>query len=148
MKNLSVSMLLLLIIPSTLFALSSNSPYVLLDGRVYEITDEQINHVLIGQSVGEVTTQADDRTTTYFGNASNHYSIGTKYFKIEGIDIAEAIAVEEQAAYVKAEFSHRAPLHWRTIISYLTPILFLTGLIVIYRIREQLKKTYQSSLSR
>ncbi|WP_208590474.1 hypothetical protein [Gracilibacillus suaedae] len=147
MKKLSIGILLLLLIPTTLHALEWTYSFVVLDGRVYEVTDEQINQSLIGKSIGEVTTQADDRTGKYYGNASNHYPIGTKYLKIEGVDISEAIAVAEQGSYVKAEFVQRVPLHWRNMIYYLTPILFLTVLIITYRIREKVKKKYQNSLS-
>ncbi|WP_091479980.1 hypothetical protein [Gracilibacillus orientalis] len=148
MKKICISMLLLFLIPTTLDALSEVYPFVGLDGRVYEVTDQQIDSSHIGQSVGKVTTQAEDHTGMYYGNASNHYPVGTEYFKMEDTDIGDAIAVEEQGVYVKAEFTHRVPLHWRNIIYYLTPILFLTGLIIIYRIREKVKKNYQTSLSR
>jgi hypothetical protein len=147
MKKLSIGMLLLLLIPTTLHALEWAYPFVVLDGRVYEVTDEQVNQSLIGQSIGEVTTQADDRTGKYYGNGSNYYPVGTKYFKVEGVDISEAIAVEEQGTYMKAEFVQRVPLHWRNIVYYLTPLLFLTGLMITYRIREKVKKKYQNSLS-
>ncbi|QGH35655.1 hypothetical protein GI584_17065 [Gracilibacillus salitolerans] len=147
MKKLWISILLLFLIPTTLHALSWAYTFVVLDGRVYEVTDEQINAALISKSVGEVTTQADDHTGKFYGNASNHFPIGTKYFKMEGTDINDAIAVEEQGTYLKAEFVERVPFHWRNILYYLTPILFLIGLIIIYRAREKVKKNYQNSLS-
>ncbi|MGP4041843.1 hypothetical protein ACTWP4_18360 [Gracilibacillus sp. D59] len=148
MKKICISMLLLFLIPTTLYALTWDYSFVVLDGRVYQVTDEQIDQSLIGKYIGKVTTQADDYTGKYYGNASNHYPVGTEYFEIEGTDIGDAIAVDEQGTHVKAVFAHRVPLHWRNIIYYLIPIFFLTGLIIIYRIREKVKKNYQNSLSR
>lgn len=74
--------------------------FVVWDGYVYVITDEQVSE--IDKEIGHVTKYSD-REGTYSGNFSNVYPKGTKYYSINGISANKAIAVqEEDGTYTKA----------------------------------------------
>ena len=55
----------------------------------------------VDKEIGKVTKYSDEEGT-YSGNFSNTYKKGTKYFRISGINIDEAIAIEEDGQYRKA----------------------------------------------
>ena len=66
--------------------------FVVWNGYIYQISDEYVSD--IGEEVGKVTKYAD-KEGTYFGDFSNKYQKGTKYYEIEGISTDEAIAIKE-----------------------------------------------------
>lgn len=68
-------------------------PFVVWKGYVYVVTEEQVYE--IDKKIGHVTNHTD-REGTYWGNFSNAYEIGTKYYSIVGISTNEAIAVQTQ----------------------------------------------------
>lgn len=120
-------------------ALSWAFPFVVWKGNVYEVTDEVVHKEEIGKQIGEVKRMPNEMTGNYFGDASNAFSKGTKYFEIKAISSKEAIAVEaEEAEWVKAVFAHKAPFHWMDLITTLLPTITLIVIIIfiILRLRK------------
>lgn len=77
--------------------------FVQWEGKTYIVTDNKVEKNKIGKEIGKVTTYSD-REGTYFGNFSNTYKAGTKYYEIIGIDRNQAIAVEkEEGLFIQAE---------------------------------------------
>ena len=76
-----------------------NSSFVVWDDYIYEISNEYVTDV--EEQIGKVTKYSDEEGA-YSGNFSNTYKKGTKYFRISGISLDEAIAVEEDGQYKKA----------------------------------------------
>lgn len=74
------------------FALDWAYPFVVWKGKMYEVTDEEVQE--IGEQIGKVRRKANETTGKYFGDASNALPKGTKYYEIKGISTNEAIAVE------------------------------------------------------
>ena len=78
-----------------------NSNFVILDGYVYEMSNEYVMEV--EEEIGKVTKYSD-KEGMYSGNFSNMlYKKGTKYYAIVGVNTDEAIAVEENGKYRKAK---------------------------------------------
>ena len=76
------------------------SSFVVWDDYIYQLDEEYVLEV--DEEIGEVTVYSD-MEGTYKGNFSNEYEKGTKYYSIQGISTAEAIAVqEEDGKYRKA----------------------------------------------
>jgi len=74
--------------------------FVVWDGHVYVITDEQVSE--IDKEIGHVTKYSD-REGSYSGNFSNANPKGTKYYSIQGISTDEAVAVQkDNGTYIKA----------------------------------------------
>lgn len=73
--------------------------FVVWEGYIYQLSDEYVDNV--GKKIGKVTKYSDTERT-YFGNFSNFYEKGTKYYAILGISTEEAIAIEEEGKYRKA----------------------------------------------
>jgi hypothetical protein len=130
-----LTLLFTFIISSSVQALSWAIPFVVWKGKVYEIKQEEIiSESEIGKKLGEVKTVPDDMTGEYYGDASNFYPIGTKYYEIIGTSPSKAIAVKEESQLVKAVFVHKAPFHLLNVFS--NPIfLILGGIIVLIIIR-------------
>lgn len=92
-------------------ALSSRSAYaswaysfVVYHGNIYIVTDERIKPSQVGAKIGKVTKYSDNEGT-YPGHFSNRYPKGTKYYRINGVQIRDAIAVQEaEDVYVKATY--------------------------------------------
>ncbi|MEI4771346.1 hypothetical protein WAX74_17100 [Psychrobacillus sp. FJAT-51614] len=121
--------LYLFAITPTVYALEWAYSFVVWKGNVYEVIEEEIGVSNIGRVLGEVETKANDITGKHYGNASNSYPIGTKYYEIKGIPSDTAIAVEiEEKQWVKAEFVRKEPTYW---IVKLWPFLFLILIIVV-----------------
>ncbi len=109
-------------------ALSWAYPFVVWDGKVYEVKrEETIPDTEIGQMIGEVKTKPDDMTGRFFGNASNNYPKGTAYYEIKAIPVSSAIAVQEGKQRVKAVYVHEAPFH---IMNVLTSLYFAAGMVI------------------
>lgn len=74
--------------------------FVVWDGYTYVISDEYVES--IDREIGHVTKYSGNEGT-YYGNFSNTYKKGTKYYSIKGISTDEAIAVkEDDGRYRKA----------------------------------------------
>lgn len=81
MKRITLLCLLFIFMISSPFqALSWAYPFVVWEGKVYEVKQEEmITDRVIGKTIGEVETKPDDMTGDYYGDASNYYPKGTKY---------------------------------------------------------------------
>ncbi|EPE60684.1 hypothetical protein L479_02940 [Exiguobacterium sp. S17] len=113
MKRVVWIVVLLLSVSVSAHALSWAYAFVVLDGRVYEVTDITVSEADLGEVVGEVETLADDMTGDYYGDASNMYLIGTEYRQVEGASVEAVLAVEEGTGWKRAEFVHEAPFDSR-----------------------------------
>jgi hypothetical protein len=138
-----LSLVLILMISSSVHALSWAISFVVLKGNVYEVKQEEmIEESEIGKVIGEVKTTPDDMTGEYYGDASNFYPKGTKYYAIKGIPTSKAIAIKNDNQYLKAVYVHKAPFH---IMNVLTNIYFLSAVgivaLLIIRARFRFKKT-------
>jgi hypothetical protein len=138
-----LSLVLILMISSSVHALSWAISFVVLKGNVYEVKQEEmIEEREIGKVIGEVKTTPDDMTGEYYGDASNFYPKGTKYYAIKGIPTSKAIAIKNDNQYLKAVYVHKAPFH---IMNVLTNIYFLSAVgivaLLIIRARFRFKKT-------
>ncbi len=91
--------LLVSIAPNKSLATSWAYPFVVWDGYLYVVTDEDVTE--IGEEIGHVTKYSD--MEQYSGNFSNSYREGTKYYAIMGVSTEEAIAIiEDEGTYRKA----------------------------------------------
>ena len=132
MKKIVFFILFMLIFTSSAKALSWAYSFVVWNGNVYEVTDEKVAENEIGKSIGEVKTTPNDMTGEYYGDASNDFPKGTKYYQINSVSTDIAIAVEVKAnEYQKATFIHDAPLHWLEIVPYLFLIGMVTAVIIV-----------------
>ncbi|MET3699711.1 hypothetical protein SAMN05877753_10179 [Bacillus oleivorans] len=133
MKKISLLIFLLtLFIHSSGQALTWAYPFVVWDRNVYEVTEEKVPRQEIEKYIGKVKSRADDMTGEYYGNASNAYPIGTKYYKIKGISTESAIAVEvHENDWLKAEYEHDAPFHWIDYVKLTLFIIFICGFIAV-----------------
>lgn len=119
-KGLLFFLIFFTVASSTGLALSWAYKFVVWEGGVYEVTEEVVDASDLWKKIGEVKRMADDRTGSYYGDASNYYEKGTKYYAINGIDTGTALAVEEQQdKWVKATYLHKAPFHWTDILPYI-----------------------------
>ncbi|TCI63928.1 hypothetical protein [Exiguobacterium sp. SH3S1] len=121
MKRFVWMVVLLLSVSLSVHALSWAYAFVVLDGRVYEVTDEVVAEADLGEVVGEVEALADDMTGDYYGDASNMYPIGTEYRQVEGESVEDVLAVEDGTEWKRAEFVHEAPFDSRNhldVIAY------------------------------
>jgi hypothetical protein len=138
-----LSLVLILMISSSVHALSWAISFVVWKGKVYEVKQEEIiEESEIGKIIGEVKTTPDDMTGEYYGDASNSYPKGTKYYEIKGISTSTAIAIKNDNQYIKAIYVHKAPFH---IMNVITNIYFLSAVVIIVlliiRARVRFKKT-------
>lgn len=130
MKKITfLSLIFVFLISSSVQALSWAIAFVVWEGKVYEIKQEDIlGESEIGKMIGEVKTIPDDMMGDYYGDASNFYPIGTKYYEIKGISTSEAIAIKAENSWVKAVYVHKAPFH---IMNILTNPLFIFSIVII-----------------
>ncbi|MGD6855838.1 hypothetical protein ACQCVO_12245 [Bacillus infantis] len=104
------------------------------------MTDENVPESQIGENIGEVETRPHDMTGDYYGNASNEYQIGTKYFEIKDLPTDEGIAVEiADSAWQKAVFAHEAPSHWMDVVPYvlLTLLLLAAAIAIAFYLKKR-----------
>lgn len=134
MKRISLlSLLFIFMISSSVQALSWAYSFVVWKGKVYEVKHEEfIADSEIAKVIGEVKTKANDMTGKYYGDASNYYPKGTKYYAIKRTSTSIAIAVKENNRWVKAVFVHKAPFHIMNVISN---IYFISIVVIIALIR-------------
>lgn len=130
MKKITlISLLLVFMISSSVQALSWAINFVVWEGKVYEVKQkENIENSEIGKIIGEVKTEPDEMSGVYYGNASNFYPIGTKYYQIKEIPTSSAIAIKEDNQWVKAVYVHKAPFH---IMNVLINQFFIISIVII-----------------
>lgn len=137
MKQIILTIGMILLLTTTASALSWAYAFVVYNGNVYEVTDQVVSELEIDQQIGEEKSKPNDQTGDYYGNASNFYDIGTKYYQIKGTSHKEAIAVESgEGQYKKAEFRHKAPIGSRIPykgIIYGVLIFLLISLMIYWR---------------
>lgn len=107
MKKAASSILLVIffLIGTHAQALNWAYAFVTWDGRIYEVNEDQtLDASQIGEVIGEVEMVADDMTAEYYGDASNYYEEGTKYYEITGTSKEVAIAVQVGNNWVQAVF--------------------------------------------
>ncbi|MCR2821050.1 hypothetical protein [Lederbergia panacisoli] len=107
--------------------------FVVWDGYVYVVSDELIDN--IDKEIGQVTKYSD-KEGSYWGNFSNTYKIGTKYYSIVGINTTEAIAVQtEDGTYIKAIKEGKYKSEWPLpiIIACIIVLIVLILGIIIFR---------------
>ncbi|KKI90522.1 hypothetical protein WQ54_21505 [Bacillus sp. SA1-12] len=129
------------IFSSSVLALSWAYPFVVWNGKVYEVKQEVIEDSEIGKMIGEVRTTPHEITGNYYGNASNYYPKGTNYYEIKGTSTSSAIAIKNDHKWVKAIYVQKAPFH---IMNVLTNTCFISAVIIIALIAIvifQLKKS-------
>jgi ATP-dependent Zn protease len=127
---------------SSVQALSWAYPFVVWNGNVYEVKEEKVLKSKIGESIGEVKTRPNDMTGNYYGNASNDYPKGTKYFEINNISTKTAIAVQvAENQWQKAEYVHEAPFHWMDLVTKVLPFLILIVIAIAIVIIIRMKKS-------
>ena len=128
MKKILFFILFMLIFISSAQALSWAYSFVVWNGNVYEVTDVKVVENEIGEHIAEVKTTPNDMTGNYYGDASNVYPKGTKYYELNNVSSDIAIAVEiKENQYQKATFIREAPFHWMDLF----PFLILIGMIII-----------------
>lgn len=139
MKKIILFFLLTIFITnSSVQALSWAYIFVVWDGKVYEVTDEQLAKNEIGKNIGKVKRKADDMTGEYYGDASNYYPKGTKYYAVNDQSTSRVIAVEvEENKWVKAIYAHKAPLHWMDFFTKILPVLLLVAAVVAIFLRRK-----------
>jgi hypothetical protein len=86
-----------LIIPSKSLATSWAYPFVVWDGYIYIVNDDNVTEV--DKEIGKVTRYSDMYPQS--GNFSNVYEKGTKYYSIKDVSTDEAIAVEDGSGKYK-----------------------------------------------
>lgn len=121
-------------------ALSWAYPFVVWKGNVYEVTEEKVSD--IGDVIGKVKRGTNDMTGEYFGDASNMYPKGTKYYELIGVSPEKAIAVEvKENVWQKAVYVHKASKHWieNVIIVLSFVMLIIIAIIILLRINNKRK---------
>ncbi|KPB05200.1 hypothetical protein [Bacillus sp. CHD6a] len=119
-KKILLSLLFTFLASNNVLALDWAYPFVVYKGGVYEVTDERLTKEELGNEIGEVKRKADEYSGNYYGDASNLYDKGTKYYDIEGFAPETAIAIEERSGeWVKAVYLHKAPFHWTDLLPYI-----------------------------
>lgn len=141
MKRITIlSLIFLFLISSSAQALDWAYPFLVWKGKVYKV-----EHVLngnvrevkqelildkgeIGKIIGEVKRKANEYNGKYYGDASNRYPIGTKYYEIKGISTSTAIAIQENNKWVKAVYVGKASFNIMNVISN---FYFISAVIII-----------------
>ena len=143
MKKITfLSLMLIFMISSSVQAHKWAYAFVVWDGKVYEVKEEQIiEESEIGESIGEVNRQPNPNTYRYYGNASNFYPVGTPYYEIKGISTSTAIAVKVDNRWLKADYVHNAPFHIMNILTKLweiVPFVIVPLILIafIYRVKK------------
>jgi hypothetical protein len=132
---------ILIVFTASAQALSWAYPFVVWDGKVYEVTEEMVPESQIGEEIGEVETLPNDMTGNYYGNASNAYPIGTKYFTIKDLPADKGLAVEAaDQEWKKAVFAHEAPFHWMDVVPYIISAIALIAIVIVAAIYFKRRK--------
>jgi hypothetical protein len=119
------------------------SSFVVFDDYIYEVSGEYVSD--IDKEIGKVTKYSD-MEGTYYGNFSNTFKKGTKYYSIKGVRTETAIAVGDNGKFVKAirkgEYAGQkySPLSW--IIGGV--VIFVIVILLIYKVEKRVprRKSY------
>ncbi|WP_456278926.1 hypothetical protein [Bacillus sp. AK128] len=129
--------LLPLLISNKSFAEWANS-FVVYDGYVYVVSDEYVTE--IEKEIGKVTKHSGIEGT-YYGDFSNTYKRGTKYYSIKNVSTEIAIAVDDNGAFIKAirdgEYAGRSI--YSPFYMAIGAILFFV--IVTYIVEKKVRKS-------
>ena len=137
-KVILLTLLFTFMISSSVHSVSWAYVFVVWEGNVYEVKqDESIADSEIGEVIGKVKTKSNDRTGSYYGDASNYYSKGTKYYEMKGVSTADAIAIKDGGQWVKAVYVHEAPFHILNVFSNIFIIMALTIVGVVLHNKKQ-----------
>ncbi|SHM43456.1 hypothetical protein SAMN05216179_0134 [Gracilibacillus kekensis] len=140
-------LLLLISLSISIFLLEWEYSFVTMEGRMYQVTEESLEENALGDLIGQVTAIANTPPDQYHENISNHYPIGTPYYKIIRVPVEDAIAIKENGNYYKAIYQKNVIFYWEKLYPYVIPIIFLGVLVLLYRFRINIKKVYSNSLS-
>ncbi|MGP4107902.1 hypothetical protein [Virgibacillus sp. L01] len=137
MKRIVLFFILFIItLTSSVQALSWAYSFVVWNGNVYEVKEEKVLEDEVGKIIGKVKTKPNDMTGNYYGNASNVYPKGTKYFEINSIPTETAIAVEvEENKWQKADYAREAPFHWMNLVTKILPFLIIIPIVIVILVR-------------
>lgn len=137
MYILSFAILSSLILPGKSYAEWAYS-FVVYDGYIYVISDEYVAD--IDKEIGKVTKYSD-KEGTYYGDFSNTYKKGTKYYSIKGVSTDLAIAIEDNGKYIKAirsgEYAGDKYNPFSFIIGGIIVFIILT--LVIYTVMKRVR---------
>lgn len=143
MKKIGLLLIFLILYPFHGLALSWAIPFVVWDGKVYEVKSEALlSKEDIGGYIGKVETLPNDMTGKFYGNASNIYPKGTEFYEIKDELTDTAIAVEiSNSEWVKAVYVHEARFHVMNLISspymYIFILVFSFFIFIVIKISKQ-----------
>ncbi|MBS4191950.1 hypothetical protein KHA94_17420 [Bacillus sp. FJAT-49705] len=142
MKKIILLVLLMIFsINFSVHALDWAYSFVVWNGNVYKVTEEKVLESEVGKVIGKVKTKTDPLSGNYYGNASNSYPKGTKYYEINGISTDSSIAVEvKEKQWLKAAYVHEAPFHWMNIVMKVYPFLIIAAVIIVLFLRMKKAK--------
>ena len=144
MKRIVLVLLLLLITThSSAQALSWAYLFVVWNGNVYEVTEEEVIEGDINKTIGKVKRKANDMTGSYYGDASNFYPTGTKYYAINGESTESTIAVEAtEKQWMKAVYVHKAPFHLMDLLTkYIRILIMIVVVIGVLKMKNRVSKS-------
>jgi hypothetical protein len=117
--------------------------FVVYDDYTYVVKDEFVTE--IDKEIGHVTKYSGIEGT-YYGNFSNVYKEGTKYYSIKGVSTETAIAVEVNGNYIKAirkgEYAGWKYSPFSLILGGLIIFILLTLLIYLVQRKVNSRKFY------
>lgn len=132
-KHLLSIILFFSIMPLPVQASSFGTDLVVWKGNIYDVQEEiTLDDSQIGKKIGRVTTQIDELTGDYYGNASNVFPIGTKYFEILGISTSEAIAIEYGERWIQATYISPSSAHIMNVLIH--PVTFFSIISIVLAI--------------
>ncbi|MFC3211648.1 hypothetical protein [Planomicrobium okeanokoites] len=140
-KIIPLVLLMVFVFCGTAHALSWAYPFVVWEGRLYEVAEEDpLPQSAIAGPIGRVVTMADDMSGAYYGNASNYYPIGTVYYAIKGRDPAATIAVEAEGEYLRADYRQESMFRFMNLLLdqriLMGIILAIMTLIILFARRK------------
>lgn len=128
LRTIWIALIICFLVPNITYAKWAYS-FVVHKGYTYIITDDLVDK--IGKEIGHVTKYSDDEGV-YYGNFSNTYKKGTKYFSIPGVSTDNAIAVEDEGKYVKAIKGEK--YEGRNLyIVWIVPLAMLVILVILFK---------------
>ncbi|MBS4218091.1 hypothetical protein KHA96_07105 [Bacillus sp. FJAT-49711] len=115
--------------------------FVVWDGYVYIVSDESVEN--IDKEIGHVTKHSD-KEGSYWGNFSNAFPKGTKYYSITDTSTNDAIAVQTtEGIYVKAtrEGKYMSEYPLTAIIAFtIIMLVFILGIIIFRPVKKGINK--------
>lgn len=130
-KIIPVALLIIFIFCGTAHALSWAYPFVVWDGKLYEVFEEEpLPASDIAEPIGRVAAMAHDMSGAYYGNASNYYPIGTVYYAVDGKDPSKTMAVEVGNDYLAAVYRQESMFHFMNLLLDKRVLMFIVLLIM------------------